>query len=175
MKASSKSPVVQILAAGAVVFGLWHITGLANNRLAQIPVKAPPATAAPIPSTDVRRIYPATAMKPVAQVKAANADVDAVFRSKPAPEEDIAPPPPDYSAMFEAQIKLQGVATNGAFLNGRFYVIGQDMPRLAIARADGTQLVPKLAGVGVDRVTVTADGVPTVIRRNVATTSTSGG
>lgn len=172
----SKSPALQLVIVGAVVFGLWRVTGLANDKLAQIPVKAPPATAAPVPSTDTRRIYPATAMKPGAQVKAADADADAVFRGRQAAAEaDLEPPPPDYSAMFTAQIQLQGVASNGAFLNGRFYVIGQAMPRLAIARADGSQLVPKLAGLGDGYVTISADGVPTTIRRQAAPMTTPQG
>jgi len=172
----SKSPGIQFLIAGAVVFGLWRITGLANTKLAEIPVKAPPATAAPVPSTDTRRIYPATAMKPVARVKSADADVDAVFRGRVAEAEaDLDPPPPDYSGMFQAQIQLQGIASNGAFLNGRFYVVGQAMSRLAIARADGSQLVPKLAGLGDGYVTISADGVPTVIRLQATNAASHGG
>lgn len=161
-----KSPSVRFLIVGIAVFGLWRLTGMVNDKLAQIPVKAPPANAAPTPSTDIRRIYPATAVRPSVQVQSGGADVDAVFRGRLAEaEEDQAEPAPDYSAMFQQQIQLQGVASNGAFINDRFYVVGQAMPRLAVARADGSQMIPKLAALGSGQVTIIADGVPTTIHR----------
>lgn len=160
-----QSPVIQITLAGAALFVLWHATSAVNQKFSQLPVLQPPSSSAAVPAVDAKEIYPATALRPRPISASSNADVESVFGESPAvAEKEIEVPPPDYSAMFAQSAVLQGVSRDGAYLNGRFYHVGQPMPRLAIARADGSQLVPELVAVRNDSADIKADGAIVTIR-----------
>lgn len=150
------------------IFGVWTTGNFINGRLAQLPVRELQQVPVKQVTTDTKSFYPIWA-KTAAAVKAdavAAGDVDEIFKKK----EDAKPASevprvvePDYPALVRQAAALQSVADNGAVINGRFYSVGASIDALMVMRTAGQPLVPILAAVQGETVTLTVGKAKVVL------------
>lgn len=137
----------------------WHIT----DRVTHLQVKSAPKVDHQGPAVDPKSFYPvwvkqAVAMTPMAD----NTPLDSFFRRQELPvtppTPSPAPPEPDYQAMFERQVRIDGISDNGVFINGIFFKAGTKLEAFSLLKPDGSLLAPTLEAVSANHVTFQIDG-----------------
>lgn len=124
-------------------------------------LQAPRAALRPI-ALDAASLYPVW-VKQVRQGEArvADAPLDRLFRKEPqTPRTPAAAPEPSPEQrlldQWQRTLQVDGIADNGAFLSGRFYRLHAPLTELAALDSQGLRLVPHLAAVSAQAVTLRA-------------------
>lgn len=138
-----------LLIAVLAVAVVFKLTQTVNERLRAMPVHAVSKKEVKIAELDTKNLYPVV----VRQQRAPSAEsqesalVDDVFREKVVVQEaPAAPPPPDFTAIFAQNLRLDATTPTGAFVNGRYYQVGQPMEDLALVNG-AESIVPRLVSV----------------------------
>lgn len=143
------SRLLGILLVVVVIGGAFKVTENVNDRLKAMPVFSVEKKEIKIAELDTKNLYPVV----VRQKKAALArdgqqvEIDSVFREKVVVvEPPPPPPPPDFGAMFRQNLALDATTPTGAFINGRYFQVGQTMDQYALTNGSES-IVPRLVGV----------------------------
>jgi len=166
-----------ILAGGLAlaVFGAWSLGDYINGNLELLPVDRVPTnqTAVIAQPFDVKNLFPvwvASSTKTQDQ-SGESGSVDDLFAStKPVapPMEavvaDMAPPvqKTDYAAVLASHMRLESLAVNGGFINGKFYRVGEDIADFEYPSGN-RQVIPRLVEVRARSVIVAHGGKRTEI------------
>lgn len=135
------------LIVALAIIGTFRATEAINLRLARLPVVAVPQKKVVIAELNSKGLYPVVVRQSRAPLEGGAETVDQVFREKVEEvEPPPPPPPPDFSAIFRSMITLDGTTPTGAFLNGRYYAIGEQLTSLAITNG-GMSMTPRLVRV----------------------------
>lgn len=148
-----------LLAMAAAAGLLWQGLDYVGANLRQVPVKAVPPPAATATMLNAQSLYPVL----VRHEGAATPDksmpsIDSLFVAKPANRSAVPQLPAlDIGAIVMAQARVDGLTAQGAFINGRFYRIGEPIEALAVH--DGKAImVPVLQALGQDTVELAGGG-----------------
>lgn len=141
---------------------IWQVSSHITLRMNQLPVKTAPKVDHKGPMVDPKSFYPVWVKQAVAMTPAVdNAPLDSFFRRQEATVAPLAPEPPtpepDYLAMFERQVRIDGISDNGVFINGVFVKAGAKLEAYSLLKSDGTSLVPVLESISSNRITFRID------------------
>lgn len=159
----------------AILFGIWRGMEFSVQRLQLVPVKSMRAVQSTIVKTDTKAFYPVL-LKQSSVLKAEtaaqqSADLDALFKTKvEAKKEDLEPPKPpepNYRELVRQRLSVDGVASNGAVINGRFYHTGERMEEFSVSRPNGIAIVPVLLSAAKERVEIGVDKEVLSVQMNV--------
>lgn len=143
------------LAALAALVLLWRMGESINQRLAAITIKEVPRVAKRSMNLDAKHFYPAWVKQAVARAPPIEgAPIDPLFRKEDERRAEPKPVPPDHAAIFRQLARIDGIANDGCFINGRFYQVGEELKSLALPLAEGGALIPVVKSVGVGKVTI---------------------
>lgn len=146
---SGRTRLYLYLGAVLIIAGGWRIGETINQRFATLVVKEAPRIDRSAVAIDAKSIYPVWVKQAVARAAVyEHTEVDALFLKKA--QQQIEPPPvleSDYGELFRQAVVVDGVSSDGAFCNGRFYKMGDTMPEFAFTTASGAPLIPILEGV----------------------------
>lgn len=158
---TSTSTILAALLAAAA-FGVWTFTGFVNRNLANLPIETIPnapgqakpfdtkgwlKTLAPVWVQSGQSLPVQAISEPVEEVFAAAPEVTV----QPAPPSP--PPAPNYAALLSTVMRIDGIASEGAFVNGKFYRIGEPISDFEYPEA-GRQVVPVIVSVTATTVVV---------------------
>lgn len=153
------------LSIGALImlFVTWQLSWHITDRVTQLPVKTAPKVDHQGPAVDPQSFYPVWVKQAVAMVPLTdNTPLDSFFRRQEIPTKplmpDPIPPEPDYLAMLERQVRIDGISDNGVFINGVFFKSGTKLEALSLLKPDGTLLSPILEAISTHHVTFRIDG-----------------
>lgn len=130
-----------LVGAMAVVAGAWHTGEAIKKRLASLPIQEVPRVDRSSKAINARSFYPVWVKQTVAVANTASpqgpgqgGEFENLFTDKEDPKlKPAAPTEPDHATLFKQQARVDGVAKDGAFINGRFYKVGQPMAELGVA------------------------------------------
>jgi len=155
---TSATIVVALLAAA--VGAVHMLTGHVNESLATLTIEKIPSTTAPATPFDTKSWLQTLAPVVVERgAKVANVNgidsVDALFKAEPAPvvPPPPAPAPPDFPSLLAGVMRVESIAGNGAFINGKFYSVGEAIKDFEYPLR-GRPVVPVIVEVGRDFVIV---------------------
>jgi len=160
---SGNAKLYTLLGSLFVLASAWRVGDAINLRLFDLPViEAPRVDSNSAPIT-VKSFYPvwvkqAAAIPPGHQESDVDS-VDALFGQKLGPK--IEPPKPlpqiepDYMQMFQQAARVDGVSDDGAFVNGRFYKVGQKMEDFRVSGLTGQPVVPVIESIKAGKITFT--------------------
>jgi hypothetical protein len=156
--ASGSSKLYLYLILICVLALTWHGGELVNQKLSALPIKQMPHGAVKEAATDAKAFYPVW-VKQVVAVQAesiSSGDVDDLFNQKvdSAEEAKRKESEPDFRGMVAQSVQVQAIGDNGAVLNGTFYKIGSVLTEITLASGDGAPVVPVLASLTKDDVTI---------------------
>jgi len=147
------------LIALVALAAVWRAGEAINTRLAALPVKEAPRVDRSNVALDAKNFYPVWVKQAVAMPRQDGAsEMDALFAGKVnKPEEPklgpIRPVEPDYGEWFKQVARVDGVADDGVFVNGRFYKLGDKMQDLAFTTAGGKPVTPVVESIKGGKVT----------------------
>lgn len=160
MVTAKKTNFSTILSAGLALaaFSVWSLGEYVNENLALLSVKALPTApgakedAKPF---DVKTLFPvwvASASK--AHHSDDSGSVNDLFKDQPPPSAaPAAPVEPNYAALLGSKMRLDGIGEGGAFINGKFYHVGEGITDFEYPEK-ARQVVPRLAEVRAKSVVV---------------------
>lgn len=141
----------------AVVLWLtWTLVDYVNENLNSVAVERVKTVQEVSVPFDVHNLYPvevrAAKRGPVTPV---GDDIDRAFRKDPPPmaPEPVEPPEPDYSALLQQYMLVDGIGTNGVFIHGKFYSVGEAVPEYSYPMR-GRTIVPVVASVSGNTVVI---------------------
>lgn len=131
-----------------VMLVLWRTGEAINNQLNALPVKQAPTIGGNAAVLDEKSFYPVWVKQAVAQEPMADdSQVDSLFNRVQEKVAQVKPLEPDYGQMFQQAVRIDGVADDGLFIRGHFYVIGAKLDVFSMVTSRGEHLVPKLESV----------------------------
>lgn len=152
-----------LLGALLLLAGTWRAGEAINLRLVSLPVKEAPRVDKNSVPIDAKSFYPVwvkqAAANPPIQKEGESESVEALFMEKKEPTIEqstgvpVAPDEPDYVQMFQQAARVDGVSDDGAFINGRFYKVGQKMVEFQIYGAGGQSVIPVIQSVQNGKIT----------------------
>lgn len=140
---------------GLVLYGTWSLSIYFNDHLSQAEVKRVRTVQEVSTPFDIQALYPvwvANTKKAVAEGGAQGID-DLFKKDEPKVAAVVAPPEPDYSVLLGQFMKVESAANNGAFINGKFYKVGELVPEYSYP-SHGKQIVPVVSAVRGNVVTI---------------------
>lgn len=160
---TSTATIVAVAFAG-LAGAAWLLTDYVNANLANLPVERVQSATAAAEVFDVKGWL--KTMSPVwvesAEKSHLSNDADSVegmfmqVRQVAAADSPAAAPmpsEPDYAAMLPSRMQLDGLGEGGAFINGKFYRVGEEIPDFEYP-SKGRQIVPVLEKIGERSATV---------------------
>jgi hypothetical protein len=162
MEKSQSQRIVGLLVVAVLFGGTAKMIQVVNQRLGELEVKSAPHVNTQSASTS-KTFYPVwIRQKAVVRGEQDGVNVDGVFRKPELAKKEVKPVDPDYMAQLKQQLTLEGVANDGAFLNGHFYQVGQLLNDFAFKRLNGATVVPRLARVKGNQAVIAGDAGKTV-------------
>lgn len=152
-----------LLGSMFVVASTWRAGDAINLRLFELTVKEAPRVDRNSVPINAKSFYPvwvkqAAAIPPV-RSEGESDSVDALFMAKQEPKieppKPMAPVEPDYVQMFQQRARVDGVSDDGAFVNGRFYKVGQKMEEFHFSALNGQPVVPVIESIKTGKITFT--------------------
>ena len=165
LKKASNARLIGIAGIAIGLAVMFKITTTVNERLAAIPVTAVPQKSAKLGELNTKSLYPVVVTLPQAKGTDSgdSSNLDAVFMDRPSIQQQIQKVQqearPDFKAIFTSSIRVDGTTSSGAFINGTFRSVGEEMKDLALTNGTIT-VTPKLSRVrkGVVLITFGSDG-----------------
>lgn len=131
------------------IAGTSSLADYVNAHLAQLPVKRMASRQDAQAELDVQKLFPVwVASSAHAKVAGAAGSVERLFQS-PAANTGAAQDAsvePDYASLLGSRMVLESIAATGAFINGKFYRVGEAVPDFEYP-LHGKQVVPVLAKI----------------------------
>jgi hypothetical protein len=157
-----RSGLIRTLACVSVGTAIWLIAGAANDSLNRLPVhQAAQVDQASSPMV-VKAIYPVWVESAVAMSeREGQGDIDQAFGKRREQEEQVARS--NYAEILRPSVRVAGISSNGAYVNGQFYSVGSRMPALATVGDGGESVVPRLIAARSDRVVIDVAGDALVV------------
>lgn len=156
---NTSSTIVVVLLAGAIG-GTHLLTDYINESLNSLTIAALPNTDTAKSNFDTNAWLRSLAPVLVeghskGDLAAEPGSVDALFKAPPAPvaQTPAAPPEPDYAELLGSVMRVDGIARNGAFINGKFYNVGEPITDYEYP-AKGRQITPFIAQIGAESIFV---------------------
>lgn len=163
MARTTRTMSTTIVAAllAAAVGGTYLATDYVNENLSYLTIQKLPHATVTGASFDTKTWLQTLAPVLVESRKGAamaqgSDSIDALFKTAPEPAPALvapAPPAPDYASLLGTAMHVDSVAANGAFINGKFYSIGEPIKDFEYP-ANGRQIVPVIVHVTADSVVV---------------------
>jgi len=127
-------------------------------RLAALPIKEVPRVDRSNVTLDAKSFYPVWVKQAVAMARGSGAsEMDALFSRKTSEEPDklepVKPVEPDYGEWFKRVARVDGVADDGVFVNGRFYKLGSKMQEFSFTASGGKPVTPVVESIKNGKVT----------------------
>ncbi|KOB18433.1 hypothetical protein AE925_11685 [Xanthomonas arboricola] len=162
MKIFQSSLVQFLIAAGGLAL-LWSVTERVNANFSALPIQQLNTVTDSGAVAATTTLYPVWVGTPASALAVGQEDVDlnGAFGSETASTEgdEVVP---NYAESLRPNLKVDGTANGGAFINGRYYPIGREMDALGIQREDGGRVMPKLVSVAEQRIVI-AVGTETLV------------
>ncbi|WP_440569585.1 hypothetical protein [Stenotrophomonas sp. STK17_22] len=152
-----QSGFMRTLACVAAATGIWLIAAAANNSLDRLPVhQAAQVDQASSPMV-VKAIFPVWVESAVGNSeREGQGDIDLAFGKRNEQKEELARP--NYAEILRPSVRVAGISSNGAFVNGQFYSVGSRILALATVGEGGDSVVPRLIAARSDRVVIDVAG-----------------
>ena len=163
-----KSPTIQLAMAGGALACGWVLLAKVNANFSGLPVHQVQQVSAEAAAANMPQIFPVWVEPKAPKVAPeTQATVEDAFKQpeQVAKEEAEDLPPPSYADTLRGSAKVQGVTDSGAFINGRFYRVGDDVAALAFQGMEALQVTPKLASVAPHAVAFRVGGERVVIAK----------
>jgi hypothetical protein len=157
----------------AVLILVWKTGEVVNKKLAATQLHRLQPKTSKVEVVNEKSFYPvfvkqAAAVNADKRIAASDAEgLDSLFKKdeevKPVSEVPVALPEPDPLLTIKQNTVVDAVSDNGAVINGRFYTIGSRIEELRFAPAGKGVVVPVMASVSGNKVTLTAGGKSVVL------------
>lgn len=131
---------------GLLMLLAYSLTTYINSNLENVSIHMMPRTQSTQKTIDVKKLYPVwiAATKKTAESTDATS-ADALFREKKV-EEAPKPTGPDYPNLLASRLRADAAGTNGAFINGKYYHIGEQIKEFEYDW-QGKHIIPLLSEV----------------------------
>ena len=154
IKSGSARLYFVIGALGVIAVG-WKAGETVNLRLDTLEVHKAPRVDRNSAPIDKKSFYPVWVKQAIAKppVVADAGGVEQLFGNKPdeaskaGSPEQLKPVEPDYSDAFKQAARIDGVADNGAFINGQFHKVGEKMEAFTYGAPNEKQTVAVLESI----------------------------
>lgn len=157
-----------LMLAGLVLIGAaWKGGEWINaSRLSRLVVLEAPKVDIGGSNIDAKSFYPAWVKQVPALQDAGESDtsVDELFRAKAAKEKPQKPET-NYLETFQQMARIDGLADNGVFVNGRFYKAKERMEALTIQGTSGEAIVPVVEVVSANKIVFRVGGETLTIQK----------
>jgi len=164
-----KSPTIQLALAGGVLACGWAALAKVNANFDSLPVHQVQQVSAEAAAANMPQIFPVWVEPKAPKVSPEPAaTVDDAFKQGAAEPEPEELPAPSYADTLRGTVKVQGITDSGAFLNGRFYRTGTDVPALGFLGVEEAQVVPRLVSVSAHAVAFRVGGERVLIEKGGA-------
>lgn len=174
-----KSSLVQLVLGLLVIVAVWAVGTKVNSNLTALPVKQVPEVQAVIKTAALPGIFPVWAGRKAEPLAPIDTDVEGAFN---APEpvatgegedgqaagEEVEVVVPNYAEQLRPNVKVEGVAEGGAFINGKYYRIGRSLDALAVQDIAGGTLLPRLRAASTREVVIAVGGDAITFKQGAA-------
>lgn len=165
ISSSDNSRAYLAMAAFGLLGLTWFGLQFVKDKLSLLPVVDMPTAARKPVVTNVKSLYPVwrNSSQKRNDNLTANEDIDSLFKGKTVPTvkavDEIGKGELKFDLDLAAKqsISIEGVADNGAFVNGRFYTFGSSID-VALTKSNGEQVRPVLKRVQGKQLVVQIDG-----------------
>lgn len=151
------SSLIRFTFAGGALAVLWAGSNQVNRNLAELPVHQVQQVTDPTAVGEAKALYPVWVGKAVQPRPAIEGDpnVEAAFQQGAAVQQAVAAPvEPEYADQLRTKLRVDGVTSGGAFINGRFYAIGAGLADLQVQRVTGEAMIPRLTAATTARIVI---------------------
>lgn len=130
----------------------WQITEHVTLEMSRLPVLTAPKVNHKGRNVDAKDFYPVWVKQAVVMAPQEDAgSIDDFFRleKEGSKEEDAKPvEEPDYVAMFQSRVRIDGVSDNGVFIHGQFFKVGSTLDAYTMQTPQGASIVPLIESIG---------------------------
>lgn len=130
----------------------WQITEHVTLEMSRLPVMTAPKVNHKGRNVDAKDFYPVWVKQAVVMAPQEDAgSIDDFFRleKEVANEKDTKPvDEPDYVAMFQSRVRIDGVSDNGVFIHGQFFKVGATLDAYSMQTPQGESIVPLIESIG---------------------------
>lgn len=131
----------------------WQIAEHVTLEMSRLPVMTAPKVNHEGRNVNAKDFYPVWVKQAVVMTPKEDAgSIDDFFRlskENPEVEEEVKPvDEPDYVAMFQSRVRIDGVSDNGVFIHGQFFKVGDTLDAYTMQSPQGGSIVPSIVSIG---------------------------